>query len=106
MKRIRFTEEQIIAVLREHEAGMKTADLARKHGVSEATLYNWKAKYGGLDVSEAKRLRALEDENRKLKKLLAESMLDNAALKELLSKKWWGRSPSVRRWLICVGGGR
>jgi putative transposase len=82
MKRIRFTEEQIIAVLREHEAGTKTADLARKHGVSEATLYNWKAKYGGLEVSEAKRLKTLEDENRKLKKLLAESMLDNAALKE------------------------
>ena len=86
MKRKRFTEEQIIAVLREQEAGAKTGDLARKYGVSEATLYNWKAKYGGLDVSEAKRLRALEDENRKLKKLLAESMLDNAALKELLSK--------------------
>ena len=87
MKRTRFTEEQIVAVLREHEAGMKT-DLARKHGVSEATLYNWKAKYGGLEVSEARRLKALEDENRKLKKLLAESMLDNAALKELLTKKW------------------
>ena len=88
MKRIRFTEEQIIAVLREHEAGAKTTDLARKHGVSEATQYNWKAKYGGMDVSDAKRLRALEDENRKLKKLLAESMLDQAALKELLTKKW------------------
>jgi putative transposase len=87
MKRVRFTEDQIIAVLREHEAGAKTGDLARKHGVSEATLYNWKAKYGGLDVSEAKRLKALEDENRKLKKLLAESMLDNAALKGASDKK-------------------
>jgi putative transposase len=88
MKRGRFTEGQIIAVLREHEAGAKTGELARKHGISEATLYNWKAKYGGMEVSEAKRLRALEDENRKLKKLLAESMLDNAGLKELLAKKW------------------
>ena len=88
MKRLRFTEEQIIAILREHEAGTKTSDLCRKHGMSEATLYNWKAKFGGMEVSEAKRLRALEDENRKLKKLLAEAMLDPAALKELLSKKW------------------
>ena len=85
---MRFTEEQIIAVLREHEAGAKTADLARKHGISEATLYNWKAKYGGMEMSDAKRLRSLEEENRKLKKLLAESMLDQAALKELLTKKW------------------
>jgi putative transposase len=88
MKRKRFTEEQIIAVLREHDAGAKAADLARKYGISEATLYNWKAKYGGMDVSDAKRLRSLEDENRKLKKLLAESILDQAALKELLAKKW------------------
>jgi len=88
MKRKRFTEEQIIAVLREHEAGMKTGDLARKHGISEATLYNWKAKFGGMDVSDAKRLRVLEDENGKLKKLLADAMLDNSALKTLLAKKW------------------
>jgi len=88
MKRSRFTEEQIIGVLKEHEAGMKTADLCRKHGISEATFYNWKAKYGGMEVSEAKRLKALEDENARLKKLLAESMLNEAALKELLTKKW------------------
>ena len=88
MKRARFTEEQIIGVLREHEAGSKTADLARKHGVSEATLYNWKANYRGMDVSEAKRLKQLEDENARLKKLLAEQMLDAAALRELLAKKW------------------
>jgi putative transposase len=89
MKRARFTEEQIIGILREHEAGAKTADLARKHGVSEATLYNWKARYGGMDVSQAKRLKQLEDENGKLKKLLAEQMLDAAAMRELLSKKKW-----------------
>jgi putative transposase len=88
MKRARFTEDQIIGVLKEHEAGAKTADLARKHGVSEATLYNWKAKYGGMDVSEAARLKQLEDENAKLKKLLAEQMLDAAAFRELLAKKW------------------
>src|SRR4051794_23441750 len=96
MKRVRFTEEQIIAVLREHEAGAKTGDLARKHGVSEATLYNWKAKYGGMDVSEAKRLRQLEDENAKLKKLLAEQMLDAAALRELLSKNGRARRQARR----------
>ena len=88
MKRTRFMEEQIIGILKEAEAGAKTADLARRHGVSEATIYNWKAKYGGLEVSEAKRLRSLEEENAKLKRLLADTMLDNAALKDLLSKKW------------------
>ena len=88
MKRMRFTEEQIIGIWREQEAGAKVADLARKYAVSEATLYNWKAKYGGMDVSEAKRLRALEDENAKLKKLLADQMLEAAALRELLGKKW------------------
>lgn len=77
-----------IAVLREHEAGAKAGDLARRHGISEAPLYNWKAKYGGMDVSDAKRLQALEDENAKLRKLLADQMLEAAALKELLSKKW------------------
>jgi putative transposase len=88
MKRKRFTEEQIIGVLREHELGTKTADLCRKHGISEATFYKWKSKFGGLDVSEARRLKQLEGENARLKKLLADSMLDNAALKDLLSKKW------------------
>ena len=88
MKRTRFTEEQIIGVLKEQEADAKTADLARRHGVSEVTIYNWKAKYGGLEVSEAKRLRALEDENAKLKRLLAETMLYNAGLKDLLAKNW------------------
>jgi len=88
MKRLRFTEEQIIAVLREQEAGMKTSDICRKHGISDATFYKWKAKYGGLEVSDAKRLRSLEDENGRLKRMLADAMLDNAALKDLLGKKW------------------
>ena len=88
MKRSRFSEEQIIAILKEHEAGMPTADVCRRHGISSATFYKYKAKFGGLDVSEARRLRALEDENAKLKKLLAEAMLDNAVLKEVASKNW------------------
>jgi putative transposase len=88
MKGSRFKEEQIIAILREHEAGAKIGDLCRRHGISSATFYKWKSKYGGLEVSDARRLKALEDENRKLKKLLAEAMLDNAMLKDLNSKKW------------------
>jgi len=88
MKKSRFTEDQIIGLLREHEAGTPVADLARKHGVSTATIYGWKAKFGGMDVSDAKRLKALEDENAKLKRLLADAMLDNTALKDLLGRKW------------------
>ena len=88
MKRSRFTEEQIIGILKEHEAGIPVAELCRKHGVSDASIYKWKARFGGMDVSDAKKLRGLEDENAKLKKLLAESMLNEAALKELLTKKW------------------
>ena len=88
MKRSRFSEEQIIAILREDEAGMKTDEVCRKHGISSATFYKWKAKSGGMDVSDARRLKALEDENSKLKKLLAETMLDNAILKDIAAKKW------------------
>ena len=88
MKRSRFTEEQIIGAIKQHEAGSKAQDICRKLGISEQTFYKWKSKFGGMDVSEAKRLRALEEENAKLKRLLADQMLDNAALKELLSKKW------------------
>ena len=88
MKRNRFTEEQIIGILKEHEAGVSVAELCRKHGVSDASIYKWKAKFGGMDVSEARRLRTLEDENTKLKRLLADAMLDNSALKDLLGKKW------------------
>ena len=88
MKRSRFTEEQIITILREQDAGAKTADLCRRHGISSATFYAWKAKYGGMEVSEARRLKALEDENTRLKRLLADAMLDNVALKDLLAKQW------------------
>lgn len=88
MKRNRFSEEQIIGILKEHEAGVSVADLCRKHGVSDASIYKWKAKFGDMEVSEAKWLKALEDENTRLKRLLADAMLDNVALKDLLGKKW------------------
>ena len=88
MKKSRFTEAQIVSALKKQEAGISTREICRELSVTEATFYNWKAKYGGLEVSEAKRLRALEDENGRLKRLLADAMLDNAGLKDLLSKKW------------------
>src|SRR5207237_2230725 len=88
MKRSRFSEEQIIGILKEHEAGVSVADLCRKYGVSDASIYKWKAKFGGMEVSEAKRLKTLEDENTRLKRMLADAMLDNAALNDLLGKKW------------------
>jgi len=92
MKRNRFTDEQIITILKEHEAGTPVSELCRKHGVSDASIYKWKAKFGGMDVSEAKRLKTLEDENTKLKRLLADAMLDNAPLKDLLGKNVWSAS--------------
>ncbi|GGG07282.1 transposase [Rhizobium wenxiniae] len=88
MKHSRFTDEQIIGILKEQESGMRTVDVCRKHGISEATFYKYKAKFGGMEVSDARKLKALEDENAKLKKLLAETMLDNAILKDVASKKW------------------
>jgi len=88
MKRSRFSEEQIIGILKEQESGQRTADVCRRHGVSEGTFYKWKSKYGGLQVSEAKRLKVLESENGRLKKLLAETMLDNVVLRDVNSKKW------------------
>lgn len=88
MRKSRFSEQQIIAVLKEHEAGMSTAEVCRRHGISQPTFYSWKSKFGGLDVSDAKRLKTLEDENRKLKKLLAEQVMDNATLREMLAKNF------------------
>lgn len=88
MKRSRFTEEQIIGVLKEHQAGVSAADLCRKHGISDATFYNWRSRYGGMEVSEAKRLKQLEEENAKLKKLLAESVMDVSTLREMLGKNF------------------
>ena len=88
MKRSRFSDEQIIAMVKEQEAGMPTAEVCRKHGVSTASFYKYNAKFGGMDVSDARKLKALEDENAKLKKLLAEQMLDNAMLRDINAKKW------------------
>ena len=102
MKRSRFTEEQIIAILREQEAGVPTAEVCRRHGVSSATFYKWKAKFGGLEVSDAKRLRALEDENGRLKRMLADAMLDNVALKDLLGKNGDARRASGGRGVSAV----
>jgi len=88
MRKSRFTEEQIIGILKEHQAGLPAAEVCRKHGVSDATFYKWRSKFGGMDVSDARKLKSIEDENRKLKKLLAESMVDNATLKEMLTKNF------------------
>jgi putative transposase len=95
MKRSRFSEEQIIGILKEHQAGLSAGDLCRRHGISDATFYKWRSKYGGMEVSDARKLKALENENRKLKKLLAETMLDAATLKEMLGKKLL--TPRARR---------
>jgi putative transposase len=88
MRKSRFTEEQIIGILKEHQAGIPAAEVCRKHGISDATFYKWRSRFGGMDVSDARKLKSVEDENRKLKKLLAESMVDNATLKEMLTKNF------------------
>ena len=88
MKSKRYTEEQIIGILKQAQSGMKIVDLCRMHGISDATFYNWRTKYGGMEVSDAKRLKQLEEENRKLKQMLADTMLENKAIKDVLSKKW------------------
>ncbi len=88
MRKSRFSDEQIIGILKEHQAGMPVADVCRKHGISDATLYTWRSKYGGMEVSDARKLKTLEDENRRLKKLLAESMLDVATLREMMGKNF------------------
>jgi putative transposase len=95
MRRSRFSEDQIIGILKEHQAGIPVLDLCRKHGISDATFYTWRTKYGGMEVSDARKLKALEEENRKLKKLLAESMLDLSTLREALGKNVWS-APSVQ----------
>ena len=97
MKPKRFTEEQIIGILKQAQAGVKVVDLCRTHGISDATFYNWRTKYGGMEVSDAKRLKQLEDENKKLKQMLAEALLENKAIKDVLSKKW-SRLPPVAMW--------
>ncbi|ANC50362.1 transposase [Aurantiacibacter atlanticus] len=102
MKRSRFSEEQIIAVLKEQEAGMPTAEVCRRHGISSATFYKWKSKFGGLEVSDARRLRTLEQENSRLKKLLAEAMLDNVVLKDLASKMYDPPCPCKGRLVLTV----
>jgi putative transposase len=88
MRKSRFTEEQIIKALKEHAAGLSAADVCRKHGISDATFYKWRSRFGGMEISDARKLKALEEENRKLKKLLAETMLDASTLKEMLAKNF------------------